>query len=169
MVTGTPCAGNLVDSRLKELLPALPVVYVKAVPVQVCPYQLLLLYLRGYVEEYCKISGVLGVRRVLFCHPLQPHCVPHGCLFPSPLCSHHGSHRPLGISATIRRFTRHPFISQVSEDPRTSSWRLSRQKTQSVNGPSQELPCCCKQTTRDLDTNHLLRTFIWRGARMGVP
>lgn len=37
MVTGTPCAGNLVDSRLKELLPALPVVYVKAVPVQVCP------------------------------------------------------------------------------------------------------------------------------------
>lgn len=35
MVTGTPCAGNLVDSRLKELLPALPVVYVKAVPVQV--------------------------------------------------------------------------------------------------------------------------------------
>ena len=37
MVTGTPCAGNLVDSRLKELLPALPVVYVKAVPVQVYP------------------------------------------------------------------------------------------------------------------------------------
>lgn len=37
MVTGTPCAGNLVDSRLKELLPALPVVYVKAVQVQVCP------------------------------------------------------------------------------------------------------------------------------------
>lgn len=36
MITGTPCAGNLVDSRLKELLPALPVVYVKAVPVQVC-------------------------------------------------------------------------------------------------------------------------------------
>lgn len=35
MITGTPCAGNLVDSRLKELLPALPVVYVKAVPVQV--------------------------------------------------------------------------------------------------------------------------------------
>ncbi|CAB1113053.1 unnamed protein product [Ectocarpus sp. CCAP 1310/34] len=34
MITGTPCAGNLVDSRLKELLPALPVVYVKAVPVQ---------------------------------------------------------------------------------------------------------------------------------------
>ncbi|CAM9264603.1 unnamed protein product [Hapterophycus canaliculatus] len=32
MMTGTPCAGNLVDSRLKELLPALPVVYVKAVP-----------------------------------------------------------------------------------------------------------------------------------------
>lgn len=36
MVTGTPCAGNLVDSRLKELLPPLPVIYVKAVPVQVC-------------------------------------------------------------------------------------------------------------------------------------
>ncbi|CAM9463616.1 unnamed protein product [Sphacelaria rigidula] len=34
MITGTPCAGNLVDSRLKELLPALPVIYVKAVPVQ---------------------------------------------------------------------------------------------------------------------------------------
>lgn len=35
MITGTPCAGNLVDSRLKELLPPLPVIYVKAVPVQV--------------------------------------------------------------------------------------------------------------------------------------
>ncbi|CAM9625284.1 unnamed protein product, partial [Phaeothamnion confervicola] len=34
MVTGTPCAGHLVDSRLKELLPSLPVIYVKAVPVQ---------------------------------------------------------------------------------------------------------------------------------------
>eukprot|EP00904_Undaria_pinnatifida_P003126 jgi/Undpi1/12814/HiC_scaffold_7.g02481.m1 len=34
MITGTPCAGNLVDSRLKELLPPLPVIYVKAVPVQ---------------------------------------------------------------------------------------------------------------------------------------
>lgn len=35
MITGTPCAGNLVDSRLKELLPPLPVIYVKAVPVEV--------------------------------------------------------------------------------------------------------------------------------------
>jgi dynein heavy chain len=34
MVTGTPCGGNLVDGRLKELLPSLPVVYVKAVAVQ---------------------------------------------------------------------------------------------------------------------------------------
>jgi dynein heavy chain len=34
MVTGTPTAGNLVDGRLKELLPAMPVIYVKAVPVQ---------------------------------------------------------------------------------------------------------------------------------------
>ena len=34
MVTGTPTAGVLVDSRLKELLPTLPVIYVKAVPVQ---------------------------------------------------------------------------------------------------------------------------------------
>eukprot|EP00611_Tribonema_gayanum_P006577 TRINITY_DN1584_c0_g1_i3.p1 TRINITY_DN1584_c0_g1~~TRINITY_DN1584_c0_g1_i3.p1 ORF type:complete len:771 (+),score=253.87 TRINITY_DN1584_c0_g1_i3:390-2702(+) len=33
-VTGTPTAGMLVDSRLKELLPQLPVIYVKAVPVQ---------------------------------------------------------------------------------------------------------------------------------------
>jgi dynein heavy chain len=33
-ITGTMCSGNLVDSRLKELLPPLPVVYVKAVPVQ---------------------------------------------------------------------------------------------------------------------------------------
>jgi dynein heavy chain len=30
----TPCAGFLVDGRLKELLPPLPVIYVKAVPVQ---------------------------------------------------------------------------------------------------------------------------------------
>jgi dynein heavy chain len=34
MVTGTPCAGYLVDSRLKELLPPMPVMYVKAVAVQ---------------------------------------------------------------------------------------------------------------------------------------
>lgn len=34
MITGVPTAGNLVDSRLKELLPPLPVIYVKAVPVQ---------------------------------------------------------------------------------------------------------------------------------------
>jgi dynein heavy chain len=34
MITGTPTAGFLVDSRLKELLPALPVIYIKAVPVQ---------------------------------------------------------------------------------------------------------------------------------------
>ena len=32
-ITGTPTAGWLVDGRLKELLPPLPVVYVKAVPV----------------------------------------------------------------------------------------------------------------------------------------
>merc|ERR1711967_117515 len=29
----TPCGGNLVDSRLKELLPLMPILYVKAVPV----------------------------------------------------------------------------------------------------------------------------------------
>lgn len=34
MLTGTPIAGNLVDGRLKELLPAMPVIYVKAVAVQ---------------------------------------------------------------------------------------------------------------------------------------
>jgi len=34
MVTGTPTAGCLVDGRLKELIPAMPVIYVKAVPVQ---------------------------------------------------------------------------------------------------------------------------------------
>jgi len=34
MITGTPCAGVLVDGRLKELLPAMPVIYVKAVAVQ---------------------------------------------------------------------------------------------------------------------------------------
>jgi len=33
-VSGTKCAGHLMDSRLKQLLTALPVVYVKAVPVQ---------------------------------------------------------------------------------------------------------------------------------------
>lgn len=34
MITGTPTAGHLVDGRLKELLPLMPVIYVKAVPVQ---------------------------------------------------------------------------------------------------------------------------------------
>jgi dynein heavy chain len=34
MITGVPCAGYIVDSRLKELLPPLPVIYVKAVKVE---------------------------------------------------------------------------------------------------------------------------------------
>jgi len=34
MVTGVPCSGYIVDSRLKELLPPLPVIYVKAVKVE---------------------------------------------------------------------------------------------------------------------------------------
>lgn len=34
MLTGTPIAGFLVDGRLKELLPPMPVIYVKAVEVQ---------------------------------------------------------------------------------------------------------------------------------------
>ena len=34
LVSGTPTAGYLVDGRLKELLPPLPIIYVKAVPVQ---------------------------------------------------------------------------------------------------------------------------------------
>lgn len=34
MMTGTQIAGHLVDGRLKELLPPLPVIYVKAVQVQ---------------------------------------------------------------------------------------------------------------------------------------
>jgi len=34
MLTGTPVAGHLVDGRLKELLPPMPVIYVKAVAVQ---------------------------------------------------------------------------------------------------------------------------------------
>lgn len=34
ILTGTPIAGHLVDGRLKELLPAIPVIYVKAVAVQ---------------------------------------------------------------------------------------------------------------------------------------
>jgi dynein heavy chain len=33
-VTGTKCGGHLLDSRLKELLPALPVCYFKAVEVK---------------------------------------------------------------------------------------------------------------------------------------
>jgi dynein heavy chain len=33
-IDGVPCGGSLVDGRLKELLPPLPVIYVKAVPVQ---------------------------------------------------------------------------------------------------------------------------------------
>jgi len=33
-VSGTACAGSLCDSRLKELLPPMPVLYVKAVPIQ---------------------------------------------------------------------------------------------------------------------------------------
>ena len=34
MVGHTPCAGHITDSRLKQLLPPMPVLYLKAVPVQ---------------------------------------------------------------------------------------------------------------------------------------
>uniref|UniRef100_A0A7S1YQU1 Dynein heavy chain C-terminal domain-containing protein n=1 Tax=Ditylum brightwellii TaxID=49249 RepID=A0A7S1YQU1_9STRA len=34
VVSGTKCAGSLFDSRLKELIPPMPVIYVKAVPIQ---------------------------------------------------------------------------------------------------------------------------------------
>ena len=33
-VSGTECAGSIVESRLKELLPMMPVIYVKAVQVK---------------------------------------------------------------------------------------------------------------------------------------
>lgn len=59
MVTGTPCAGNLVDSRLKELLPALPVVYVKAVPVQV------------YLSRFVFMGNI-----ILFLKVNKPRCLP---------------------------------------------------------------------------------------------
>ena len=52
LVTGTPCAGNLVDGRLKELLPALPVIYVKAVPVQVTWEPSAVGYLRRLPDIY---------------------------------------------------------------------------------------------------------------------
>ncbi len=34
LVGHTPCAGYLVDSKLKDLMPQLPLIYLKAVPVQ---------------------------------------------------------------------------------------------------------------------------------------
>lgn len=34
LVEGTPCSGHLCESRLKELNPPMPVLYVKAVPIQ---------------------------------------------------------------------------------------------------------------------------------------
>jgi len=33
-VSGTTCAGSLSDSKLKELMPSVPVIYVKSVPIQ---------------------------------------------------------------------------------------------------------------------------------------
>lgn len=56
MITGTPCAGHLIDSRLKELLSSLPVIYVKAVPVQVGIFLCLYVHLdmesnQNYVEN----------------------------------------------------------------------------------------------------------------------
>lgn len=33
-VSGTTCAGSLCDSKLKELMPSMPVIYVKSVPIQ---------------------------------------------------------------------------------------------------------------------------------------
>ena len=33
-VSGTQCAGALADSKLKDLMPAAPVIYVKSVPIQ---------------------------------------------------------------------------------------------------------------------------------------
>ena len=55
MINGTPCAGNIVDSRLKELLPPLPVIYVKAVPVQVC------LTYKSFVTLFLALSTLFAV------------------------------------------------------------------------------------------------------------
>lgn len=52
MITGTPTAGHLVDSRLKELLPPLPVIYVKAVPVQATWEPSAVGYLRRTADIY---------------------------------------------------------------------------------------------------------------------
>jgi dynein heavy chain len=52
MLTGTPIAGNLVDGRLKELMPMMPVVYVKAVAVQASWEPSAVGYLRRVADIY---------------------------------------------------------------------------------------------------------------------
>ncbi len=52
MITGTPTAGWMVDGRLKELLPPLPVIYVKAVQVQATWEPSAVGYLRRVADIY---------------------------------------------------------------------------------------------------------------------
>lgn len=52
MVTGTPCSGYLVDGRLKELLPAMPVIYCKAVAVKSSWEPSAVGYLRRQADVY---------------------------------------------------------------------------------------------------------------------
>jgi len=63
MLTGTPIAGHLVDGRLKELLPAMPVIYVKAVAVQPSWEPSAVGYLRRVPDIYecpCYITSFRG-------------------------------------------------------------------------------------------------------------
>jgi len=52
LVEGTACAGHLCESRLKELMPPMPVIYVKAVPVRPEWEASPVGYLRGDPEIY---------------------------------------------------------------------------------------------------------------------
>lgn len=152
MVTGTPCAGNLVDSRLKELLPALPVIYVKAVPVQVWSHEPIILIFIWCLSShawhtYVKTRYSAGQVQLFQRKEHDDNATLRAFLI--PICSRHGNRLLLDTFVTIPRFTRHLCIQQVSGVLRTCSWRPSRQKTPSANGPWQGLPCCYKQTIKN--------------------
>jgi dynein heavy chain len=51
-IAGTACAGHLTESRLKQLLSPMPVVYVRAIPVQSNWLPTSVGYLRGDSAEY---------------------------------------------------------------------------------------------------------------------
>ena len=91
-IGGAPCAGHLTESRLKELLPPLPVMYVRAVPVEDTWEPTSVGYLRHQSGEYRCCSFLAAVSSSLHVAPLAPFlsqiCLNALCTPPHSVAQH---------------------------------------------------------------------------------